>query len=251
MTGYMTSNKNLSLADEPMCPYKIPSVDDIIKVIDSASYRVSKSQLIADVLACGAISISNMVDASSKEEREHIYREIMQKYKPEERDSMVTLFSMIYGLLSSVVYQNGHFGDHLGELYMRCNQGNKRTGQFFTPYHISRVMAKMAVTKEPSGKSDDDILTLCDPCCGGGGLMIAALDVLKNDCHFNYAANCFIECSDIDINCVYMTYLQLSLAGVPAIVKHENSLTKEVWSVWRTPAFILQYPRFYMYDQFV
>ena len=94
------------------------------------------------------------------------------------------------------------------------------------------------------------VLTLCDPCCGGGGMMIAALDVLKNDYGINYTQKCFIECSDIDIRCVHMTYLQLSLAGVPAIVKHQNSLTRELWSVWKTPAFIFQYPRFYQYENY-
>ena len=54
-----------------------------------------------------------------------------------------------------------------------------------------------------------------------------------------------------DTRCVHMTYLQLSLAGVPAIVKHQNSLTRELWSVWKTPAFIFQYPRFYQYENII
>ncbi len=234
----------------PKCPYKIPCLDEIIKAIGDVSFRVNKSQLISDIFACGAISISNQFDLMCREEREEHYCEIMQKYQPKEKEAIIHIFDMVYDLLSSVVYQNGHFGDYLGELYMKCNQGNKHVGQFFTPYHLSKLMAKMTIPKEIIDKRNGEILTLCDPCCGGGGLMMAVLDVLKNDFHYNYAANCFVDCSDIDINCVHMTYLQLSLAGVPAIVKHENSLTMEVWSVWRTPAFILQYPRFYQYDQF-
>ena len=53
---------------------------------------------------------------------------------------------------------------------------------------------------------------------------------------------------DLDIRCVHMTYLQLALAGVPAIVCHQNTLTNELWSVWKTPAFIFQYHRFCKYD---
>ena len=45
-----------------------------------------------------------------------------------------------------------------------------------------------------------------------------------------------------------MTYLQLSLAGVPAIVKHQDAISRELWSVWRTPAYIFQYPRFCRYE---
>ncbi len=95
-------------------------------------------------------------------------------------------------------------------------------------------------------KERDEIITINDPCCGGGGLLIAALDVLRDN-KFNYARNCFMDAGDIDIRCVHMTYLQLSLAGVPAIVRHQNALTRELWSVWYTPAYIFQFPYFQRY----
>ena len=240
----ITDGKNL-------CPYKIPTVDEIIKRIKSATYRVNTSQLIADVFECGAISIANTVSIPQDQEREERYKQIMEKYEPAERNLLCEIFGMIYALLSSVVYDNGVFKDYLGDLLMRCNQGNNSTGQFFTPYHISQFMAKAAIGDEVITKAENDgILAVCDPCCGAGGLMVAALDVLKNDYNINYARHCFIECSDIDIRCVHMTYLQLSLAGVPAIIKHQNSLTHELWSVWKTPAFVFQYSRFHQYENY-
>ena len=149
------------------------------------------------------------------------------------------------------MFDDGVFNDYLGDLFMRLNQGNKQNGQFFTPYHISDFMAKCSlqpdVVKEKT--QDDGILTICDPCSGGGGLMLAALSELKR-LGINYGRNCFVVCSDIDIRCVHMTYLQLALSGVPAIVKHQNSLSRETWSIWRTPAFMLQYPRFMKYETF-
>lgn len=144
-----------------------------------------------------------------------------------------------------MVYDNGRFDDYLGDIFMRCNQGNKKTGQCFTPYHIAKMMAKVTLSdiEIPPKK----IITISDPCCGGGVMALAALDVLKNDYKINYAMDCFIECADIDIRCIHMTYLQLALAGVPAIVKHQNTLTQELYSVWKTPAFIFQYHRFHRY----
>lgn len=44
--------------------------------------------------------------------------------------------------------------------------------------------------------------------------------------------------TDIDLKCVYMCYLQLSLYGIPAVVIHGNTLTLEEWSRWFTPVYI-------------
>ena len=169
-----TDNKNL-------CPYKIPTVDEIIKRIKSATYRVNTSQLIADVFECGAISIANTVAIPQDQEREERYKQIMEKYEPAERNLLCEIFGMIYALLSSVVYDNGVFKDYLGDLFMRCNQGNGNKGQFFTPYHISQFMAKVAIGDEVITKAEnDEILTVCDPCCGAGGLMLAQRKCYRN-----------------------------------------------------------------------
>lgn len=182
------------------CPYPVPTVKDIIKKIETAIYRIGKYQLITDVLECGAIAISNTVDFSSYAEREEQYKKVMEKYQPEEQKILGEVFTMIYQLLSSVVYDDGCFDDYLGELFMRCEQGNSGTGQFFTPYHVSKLMAKMILGSEVVEKAEkDEVITVNDPCCGGGGMLMAALDVLKNDYHINYTRNCFIDCGDIDM----------------------------------------------------
>lgn len=35
-----------------------------------------------------------------------------------------------------------------------------------------------------------------------------------------------------------------------ALIQHTNSLTREVWGAWKTPAFIFQYHRFYKFDKY-
>ena len=225
-----------------LCPYPVPTVDEIIKLIDRSSYGVGKSKLISDVFACGALAVSNLVNLAQ------YYKQIMNVYQPKERELIVQVFSKIFALLSSVTYDNGRFDDYLGDLFMRCNQGDKKAGQFFTPYHISHFMAKSSLANIDVKSEPNEFLSISDPCSGGGGLLMAALDVLKNDYNINYTHHCYMEASDIDIRCVHMTYLQLALAGVPAIVCHQNTLTNERWSVWKTPAFIFQYPRFCKYD---
>ena len=230
------------------CPFKIPTVDEIIKRIDRASYKVSKSKLISDVFECGALAISNRIDFTKYDEREERYKQIMNSYAPNERELLAEIFGMIFALLSSVVYDDGTLGDYLGELFMRCSQGEKHAGQFFTPYHISKLMAKMVITDDKV--KNNEIMTLYEPCCGSGSMVIASMDVLQNDYGINYASDCFVLCEDIDIRCVHMAYLQLALAGIPAIIKHSNTLTREVWDVWKTPAYLFQYHRFYKFDEY-
>ncbi len=231
-----------------LCPYPIPTIKEIVKLIDSACAMHDKDRFISDLFCCMAVSISNLVDLYQKPEREEQYLQIIKRYNKKEQQAMSEICGKLFMLLSSVVYDNGAFNDYLGEIFMGYCLGNKHMGQFFTPYHVSKLCAKLSIGTP--NKTYGKILTINDPCCGSGGMMLAGLDVLKNDFDINYAMDCFVECSDIDLRCVHMAYLQLSLAGVPAIIKHEDSLTKQLYSVWRTPAFVMQYPRFMKYECF-
>ena len=232
-----------------LCPYPIPKIDDIVKDIEKAAYAVDTSKFVSDLFECGAITQRSTVDLAQKDKREERYLQIIRGYRPAQQKSIVDIFGKIFALLSSVVYDNGRFNDNLGEIFMSCGLINKRTAQFFTPYSASVLAARINIdeTLVKEKTADDGILTINDPCCGGGGMLIAALEVLKN-LGVNYARNCFMEANDVDLRCVHMTYLQLALAGVPAIVRHQNTLTRECWSVWYTPAYLFQYLRFRKFD---
>lgn len=241
--------KRLHTEPNNPCPYPIPKIDDIVKDIEKAAYAVNTSKFVSDLFECGAIAISNAVELAQKDRREERYLQIIRSYKPDQQKKLAEIFAKVFALLASVVYDNGKFNDNLGEIFMRCNLGNKNAGQFFTPYHISELMARVTIdeTLVKEKIADDGILAINDPCCGGGGMIMAALEVL-HDLGVNYARNCFIEANDVDLRCVHMTYLQLALAGVPAIVRHQNTLTRECWSVWYTPAYLFQYLRFRKFD---
>ena len=138
---------------------------------------------------CGALSISNLVDKTQYDAREEQYKKVITKYAKREQILMTEVFAKIFALLSSVVYDNGAFNDYLGQLFMQCNMGNKNSGQFFTPYHISEFMARVVISEQKQTllQKKNEIITINDPCCGGGGMMLAVLDVLKNTYKINYA----------------------------------------------------------------
>lgn len=224
----------------------IPTVDEIIKELDKGTYRVGRHEFLADVFKCSAIAISNQFDFAKAEKREQEYLRIINKYDKDMQNLIAQIFTKIYILLTNQTNEHIGFNDYLGELFMKSDTSNSKAGQFFTPYNVSKLCAEMTIDKNMINEyiKQDKILTLNEPTCGAGGMILAAADILYYQCHFNIARNLFVLCSDIDERCVVMTYLQLSLAGIPAIVLHQNALSLETWDCWKTPAYIMQYLRF-------
>lgn len=225
---------------------QIPTVDEILKLLDKGLYKVNAHEFLSDVFECGAIAISNRFDFTQYEKREQRYLQIIKKYDKSIQQLIADIFAKIFVLLTQQINPCIGFNDYLGELYMKSNTSNSKVGQFFTPYCVSRLCAEMTIDENVVKEhiEQDKILTLSEPACGSGGMIIAAADVLYYNHHFNIARNLLVECSDIDSRCVHMSYLQLGLAGIPAVIFRRNTLTLETWERWETPAYIMQYSRF-------
>lgn len=73
------------------------------------------------------------------------------------------------------------FHDWLGQIYMELG-GDSNKGQFFTPYNISQACAQL-VCDAPDG---DEPITICEPSCGSGGMIIATLEAMDKK-HINGA----------------------------------------------------------------
>lgn len=227
-------------------PVKVSTINDIIKTLEKGIYKIGAHELLSDVFECGAIAISNRFDERQAEKREERYLQIMHKHDKRSQRLIIEVFSQIYDLLSNMINPHVGFGDYLGELYMRSETSNKHAGQFFTPYNISKMSAELSIDVQIVRRcmEEDKILTINEPSCGSAGMIMAALDVLYNRERFNIGRNLFVECSDIDSRCVHMAYLQLALAGVPAVVYRRDTLRMTTWERWETPALIMQWGRF-------
>ncbi len=124
-------------------------------------------------------------------------------------------------------------GDFLVEWAGLNTSLNRQTGQVFTPYHISKMMAEI-IMGEP--KKQERPFSICEPTCGAGSMVIAAFDVLKNK---NFSPKDFyIVAQDIDIHCVNMTYIQCTLLDIPAIVYHGDSLAYKFYARYPTMTFV-------------
>ncbi len=115
---------------------------EFAKVFEQLIYRHSSWKVWQDFVDLCAISISNAVDKREAvwETREKAYMSIKGSYTDDEFSVFVSLFSITIHALEDNPAQ-----DFLGELYMKLNFGNGWKGQFFTPFHISEMMARMTI----------------------------------------------------------------------------------------------------------
>lgn len=86
-------------------------------------------------------------------------------------------------------------------------------------------------------------ISLSDPCTGSGSLILGFVKAVK-ECDINYQQDLLVYASDIDEMCVYMTYIQLSLYDIPAIVYCENAISMEKNFLLETPMYLMNYKKF-------
>lgn len=221
--------------------------NEICKMLNSIQGRDNYS-VIRDFFELSAISVRNTVDHSKgRESYERRYMEIAGNYGKKDIEIFAGALGVFMGWIDSSMKGDAPFRDFAGEIYMDSGTSNGKAGQFFTPYHVSHLMAccnldterlKAEIAEDP-----DRVITIAEPTCGAGGLIVAAIQVL-NDAGINYAWNTFVDCGDIDARCVHMTYLTLSLLGVPAVVRLGDALMMDYREAWFTPAYLFAWTHF-------
>ena len=225
-------------------PYVPDYCAGIIKGLKTLSSRHSLWSVFEDWLKVCAISISNAVDWNHREEREQQYLETINKYTPNEQKILVETFSELVVALEREHTKGGPM-DLLGKVFHALELHNKYHGQFFTPFHICEFMGHIALgdggeagNAVSGALSEKGYVSVCEPCVGSGGMVLGFAKAMYLE-KLNYCEQMVAYCCDIDIKCVYMAYLQLSLYGIPAVIIHGNSLTLEEWSQWYTPMYMV------------
>ena len=209
---------------------------EIIKLITSMAGRYSAYEIFTDWIRMAALSIQNICDqvhGKIWQEREQAYIDTARKYKDAELRYLIDLT----GLLTLALEDN--LEDVLGDVYMKSGMGSKAAGQFFTPFHLSELCARLSIDPERLPKTEH--LELNEPSCGGGGMIIAACKVL-HDAGFDYQKRLRVVAQDLDWKGVYMTYLQLSLIGCNAIVVQGNTLANPYVKGITEPGHVMRTP---------
>lgn len=240
-------------------------IKDFIGLLEKIANGGSRSKVFNDFLTLAATAISNPADldftCNSKEvwqAREKLYIDTITKY---DKDCQVMLIDMLVefmlaceecisvkilrDLILRLDYKihtdrKPHYFDLMGKIFHQLDLNDQKDGQVFTPQHVADLMGYTGITKESAQRDLDSQGFVCikENCCGSSALALGGLNsLLELNISPNHQALCIV--ADTDERCVLMSYIQLSVYMIPAVVMQQNAITDEIYSpLWFTPMFI-------------
>lgn len=203
-----------------------PEWGGFVKAFNGIARHRHRYEVFRDFVTMAAITLHNAIRKDEKLEAE--YLAIVKRYSRDE----VNEFCGLLGRL--VVLLDVEPQDVLGPLYMELELGNTNTGQFFTPHEISELMASLTYGEELK-TLDKSFITVCEPACGAGGMVLAFVKVMLSHGH-NPAERLWVQAQDIDRTAAMMCYLQMALWHIPGVVIVGNTLAGETRELFYTPA---------------
>ena len=157
------------------------------------------------------------------------YMEAIKRYSREELNEMAKLIGI------TIKAHSIDFGDFLGEIAGDEGLLNEDGGQFFTPYSVCRMMAKMTVGNvDTQLKEHGTPLLVSEPTVGGGAMVIACAEEVLSQ-NIDPRTHLQFDCIDVSRTAFNMAYIQLSALGLQCMVRHGNTLSLEMWEHRPTP----------------
>lgn len=212
-------------------------VKDFLKLIETFRYRVNTQEVFrdwAEIVAAELHQAPYHLHQLPKDDPfrrvEDEYLAVAKKYERKDFDLFYALADITATALSEAKQ------DFLGTVYMQLEISSKRLGQDFTPYEVSHLMARLNLADVSAWINTHGYVTLHEPACGSGGMLIAAAQVLEEQCQVDPGATLWFQAIDIDRLCANLTYIQCSTLGLSGVVWHGDTLRMEMRSGRYTPA---------------
>ncbi|HVT74568.1 MAG TPA: N-6 DNA methylase [Lacunisphaera sp.] len=120
------------------------------------------------------------------------------------------------------------FEDCIGPMHMELlgNRGQQHLGEFHTPPAVCKLIAR--VTMGDRYTAGTEPITLCEPACGAGAMILAAAEAVPPE----HRRRLRVTAIDINATACDMTFINTTLWGIPCRVLHGNALTLEFWHAW-------------------
>ena len=114
-----------------------------------------RHQVFEDFVSCSVIALQNSLQFCDK--REEKYMRIVGRYEKTDISRMAQLLAHVTNGLDETP------GDFLGRVFMQLELGDKYRGQFFTPWDIGLMMARMQLGNVEDNFRDKPFITLSEP----------------------------------------------------------------------------------------
>lgn len=215
----------------------------IVSLLESLTGSRGMWQVFSDCIELFAVAIQNQFVIGDKHEaNEQRYLQIIGQYSKSEVDTIVRIFAQITNDL-----EENPWRDYLGDLYMQLEMGSDALGQFFTPFSVAQMMAKISDCEMVHNEIEKNgYIKISEPAIGGGANIIALLEHL-HDNGINWQRDAVVVGQDLSRTAALMCYIVLSLIGCSAVVKIGNTLCDPYTSyfdekrkgseIWTTPMF--------------
>jgi len=210
-------------------------IKTIAKLLEAARYRHDLYTTFSDCMEAMAISMANAVDLTQRDEREARYLKIVGRY---DRQTIET-WPQVLAEVALALEESPT--DILGAVFGRLELHNADRRQFFTPFEVCRLMARVLIGNGGDARGiieQSGFVTVQEPACGAGAMVIALAEALR-DAGINYRQHLHVTAIEVDPHAAHMAFVQFSLLHIPATVIAGNSLTLETCEYWFTPAHIL------------
>ena len=137
-----------------------PKYRDFVDLLDFSNGKYNIGDVFRDFVCLFAISLSNALLPDKS--RENLYQSTLNKYEKKE----MQIFPRLAVKLIELLEKEGQPYDILGDIFGQIGIGDKRLGQFFTPFNLSLMMGKMTAPKEITIKTHGKKYeTFSEPAC--------------------------------------------------------------------------------------
>lgn len=224
----------LPAVNAPQMRHRMLTIEDarreFIRVFRDTARNLRRWEVFSDFITLAASEL----DMARIRTPENVARsrEICAKYSESDIRNLHALFGLMVCALEA------KFHDFLGAIFMELELGDDRNGQYFTPYNVQTLMAKLLMPDVEQTIRREGFVTVSDPASGAAGMIVAYAEYLL-EAGYNPSEHMFGSCIDIDPIAADMAFIQLSLLGIPAEVVTGNTLTMQLIRVRYTPVYYI------------
>lgn len=204
---------------------------EIVRLLKRHTGRYRITDLFTDWVEAAAVAIANAHPIDRRQDREDDYQRLKEKHG----DEVMAMFGEALAHVTMALEDDLH--DCLGTTYHELDAAATDLGQYFTPIDVSRLMANLVYPVEEVRRHVEErgFVTLHEPTCGAGGMVIAFVDTMLS-AGLNPQTQLHVTAWDIDRTAAHMTLVQLGLLHIPATIVTGNTITLESYDVSHTPA---------------